>query len=149
MNCMLWIVYGLPFVHPKSLLLVSTDSIGLAIQLVFLTIFFVYADKQGRKKVLRWMALEAIFMPIVLFLTIFYFHTIKSRTFFIGIPCGIFCITMYASPLTIAVCPILLVLINDQDKSVRYMPFWLSVGNLANGVIWTIYATLPFDPWIL
>ncbi|KAL2897087.1 Bidirectional sugar transporter SWEET5, partial [Bienertia sinuspersici] len=68
-----------------------------------------------------WMALEAIFMPIVLFLTIFYFHTIKSRTFFIGIPCGIFCITMYASPLTIA-CKVI------KTKSVRYMPFWLSVG---------------------
>ncbi|KAL2925925.1 Bidirectional sugar transporter SWEET5, partial [Bienertia sinuspersici] len=74
------------------------------------------------------MALEAIFMPIAIFLTIFYFNTTISRAFFIRIPCGIFCIVMYASPLRI-MCKVI------KTMSVRHIPFWLLVGNLANGVI--------------
>lgn len=33
-------------------------------------------------------------------------------------------------------------------KSVEYMPFFLSLMSLANGVAWTTYAFLPFDQFI-
>lgn len=36
-----------------------------------------------------------------------------------------------------------------KTKSVEYMPLSLSVASFANGVAWTIYALLPFDPYIL
>lgn len=48
MNCMLWVFYGLPFVHPKSILVVTTNGIGLSIEILYLIIFFTYADKKGR-----------------------------------------------------------------------------------------------------
>ncbi|KAJ8434742.1 hypothetical protein Cgig2_001945 [Carnegiea gigantea] len=93
-------------------------------------------------KILRWVAVEVAFMAIVAVITILCFHTIQRRTLFVGILCVIFCLGMYASPLTIMGKVI-------KTKSVTYMPFWLSVGNFTNGVIWTIYAFLPLDPWIL
>lgn len=32
-----------------------------------------------------------------------------------------------------------------KTKSVKYMPFFLSLANLCNGIIWVIYAMLKFD----
>ncbi|KAL9230575.1 hypothetical protein vseg_005910 [Gypsophila vaccaria] len=142
MNCMLWVFYGLPIVHPKSILVVSTNASGLAIQFVFLLIFFIYADKKSRLKVLGWAAAEILFMIVVISITLLCFHTTKTRSFFVGTLCVIFCLGMYVAPLTIMRKVI-------KTKSVKYMPFWLSVGNFSNGVIWTIYAFLPLDQWIL
>lgn len=48
MNCMLWIFYGLPMVHPDSILVVTINSIGLAMELIYLSIFFLYAPNKGR-----------------------------------------------------------------------------------------------------
>lgn len=36
-----------------------------------------------------------------------------------------------------------------QTKSVKYMPFLLSFANFANGIIWTTYALLKWDPFIV
>lgn len=36
-----------------------------------------------------------------------------------------------------------------KTKSVKYMPFPLSLGNFLNGVIWVIYALIKFDIFIL
>ncbi|GLU11259.1 hypothetical protein SLE2022_280170 [Rubroshorea leprosula] len=47
MNCMLWVFYGLPIVHPDSILVVTINGTGLVLELIYLTIFFVYAKKKG------------------------------------------------------------------------------------------------------
>uniref|UniRef100_A0A7N0U2P1 Bidirectional sugar transporter SWEET n=1 Tax=Kalanchoe fedtschenkoi TaxID=63787 RepID=A0A7N0U2P1_KALFE len=59
-----------------------------------------------------------------------------------GAFCVAFGILMYASPLTVMykVC---------RDKSVEYMPFWLSFTGFANGIVWVAYALLQFDLNIL
>lgn len=49
---------------------------------------------------------------------------------------------MYAAPLTVMKLVI-------KTKSVKYMPFFLSLANFMNGVVWVIYACLKFDPYIL
>ena len=36
-----------------------------------------------------------------------------------------------------------------KTKSVKYMPLALSVASFSNAVIWTIYALLKFDPYLL
>lgn len=34
-------------------------------------------------------------------------------------------------------------------KSVEYMPFFLSLASLGNGLAWTTYALIHFDPFIV
>lgn len=34
-------------------------------------------------------------------------------------------------------------------KSVEYMPFYLSLATFVNGVVWTAYALIRFDPIII
>ena len=48
LNCAFWVFYGMPFVHPNSLLVVTINGVGLVFEFVYLTIFIVYAKKGGR-----------------------------------------------------------------------------------------------------
>lgn len=48
MNCLLWIFYGLPFNHPNSTLVITINGIGLGMELIYLTIFLIYGNKNHR-----------------------------------------------------------------------------------------------------
>ncbi|XP_021638842.2 bidirectional sugar transporter SWEET7b-like [Hevea brasiliensis] len=47
MNCFLWDFYGLPMVHPETLL-ITINSIGLAMSALYITIFLIYAETKAR-----------------------------------------------------------------------------------------------------
>ncbi|PON43789.1 SWEET sugar transporter [Trema orientale] len=142
MNCMLWVFYGLPFVHPDSILVVTINSFGLLLELIYLAIFFFYATNRGRKKIVYWLLGEIAFFAVVAVVALLAFHGTKQRSLFVGILCDIFNIIMYSSPLTI-----MMKVINT--KSVEYMPFFLSLTNFLNGSIWTAYALIKFDIYVL
>ncbi|XWS32779.1 hypothetical protein CRYUN_Cryun22dG0018800 [Craigia yunnanensis] len=142
MNCMLWIFYGLPIVHPDSTLVVTINGVGLAMELIYLTIFFIYAPKKGRLKVIGWLCIEILFLCVVALCTLLLRKTHDQRSVIVGILCVIFGVLMYASPLTI-----MRKVINT--KSVKYMPFYLSLANFLNGLVWVTYALIRFDLYIL
>ncbi|CAM8999783.1 unnamed protein product [Rhodiola kirilowii] len=50
MNCLFWVFYGLPFVHPDSTLVVTINGVGLAMELFYLAIFYIYGDNKKRIK---------------------------------------------------------------------------------------------------
>lgn len=50
LNCMFWILYGLPFVHPDSILVITINSVGLAMELLYLAIFCLH-DRQKKAMV--------------------------------------------------------------------------------------------------
>ncbi|RHN49839.1 putative SWEET sugar transporter [Medicago truncatula] len=143
LNCAFWVFYGMPFVHPNSLLVVTINGVGLVFMIVYLTIYFIYANKKGRKDMGFWLLLEAIFFAAIVLITMLVFHGTTGRSLIVGIVCDVFNILMYISPLTIMKKVI-------TTKSVKYMPFWLSVFNFLNGLCWTTYALLhPFDLYVL
>ncbi|CAH8280608.1 unnamed protein product [Arabidopsis lyrata] len=142
LNCMMWTFYGLPFVQPDSLLVITINGTGLFMELVYVTIFFVFATSPVRRKITIAMVIEVIFMAVVIFCTMYFLHTTKQRSMLIGILCIVFNVIMYAAPLTVMKLVI-------KTKSVKYMPFFLSLANFMNGVVWVIYACLKFDPYIL
>ncbi|GAB2276539.1 hypothetical protein Dimus_011258 [Dionaea muscipula] len=141
-NCMLWVFYGLPFVHPDTILVATINGVGLAIELIYTIIFFIYAEKKGRMKAAAWIAIEVVFMAIVVALTMTMFHSTTKRSNVVGVLCVIFGLIMYISPLTIMGKVI-------TTQSIKYMPFYLSLATFANGVVWTIYALMPVDPYII
>ncbi|ESR59713.1 hypothetical protein CICLE_v10017554mg [Citrus x clementina] len=102
MNCMFWILYGLPVVHPDSTLVVTINGVGLALELIYLSIFCVYnRQKKGRKIVAIGLLGEVAFLGVIAVITFVVFHNTNTRTLFVGIICDIFNIIMYASPLSI------------------------------------------------
>ncbi|XP_031484642.1 bidirectional sugar transporter SWEET6b-like [Nymphaea colorata] len=138
MNCMLWVFYGFPIVHPHSLLVLTINGIGLVVELIYLCMYFTYSSKRQKVKPSLILLVEMVLMAIVVVVTLLVFHTHEKRTLFVGILCIIFGTCMYASPLS----AMRLVI---KTKSVDYMPFYLSLASFLNGVCWTIYALLPFD----
>ncbi|KAJ4835014.1 hypothetical protein Tsubulata_013269 [Turnera subulata] len=141
-NCMVWVLYGLPMVHPDSTLVITINGTGTAIEIVFLILFIIYSDKKGRNKVLLIILVEVIFIAVLAVLVLTLVHGTKKRTLVVGIVCILFNIMMYASPLSVMKMVI-------TTKSVEYMPLSISLASFANGLAWGIYALLRFDAFIL
>ncbi|XP_050227225.1 bidirectional sugar transporter SWEET4 [Mercurialis annua] len=141
-NCMVWVLYGLPMVHPKSLLVITINGTGTAIEIIYIIIFIIYSDKKKRLKVVLIIIVEVVFVAVLALLVLTLAHTTKKRSMIVGIVCICFNIVMYASPLSV----IKMVL---TTKSVEYMPFTLSLAAFANGLAWSCYAFIRFDPFII
>ncbi|XP_019463144.1 PREDICTED: bidirectional sugar transporter SWEET5 [Lupinus angustifolius] len=142
LNCAMWTFYGLPFVSKHNVLVLTINSIGLVMEIVYTLIFFVYSTWPKRRRIILIIACEIIFMFIVVFCVLYFVDTINRRKTIVGVICIIFNVAMYLSPLTVIRRVI-------QSKSVKYMPFLLSLANFCNGVIWVIYALLKWDPFIV
>lgn len=50
LNCLFWILYGLPIVKPDSTLVVTINSVGLVFELIYLSIFCIF-DTQNKGRV--------------------------------------------------------------------------------------------------
>ncbi|KAG6500343.1 hypothetical protein ZIOFF_040187 [Zingiber officinale] len=127
LNCLLWFFYGLPIVHPKSLLVITINGIGIAFKVFYLIVFLIYAARQVRLKVMKLLALETVFMIVVVTSVLLLIHTTTKRFLVMGILYIIFGTCIYASPHVVMKLVI-------QTKSVEFMPFTLSLASFLNGV---------------
>ncbi|GAB2209736.1 hypothetical protein Drorol1_Dr00026959 [Drosera rotundifolia] len=140
-NCMFWVLYGLPFVHPNSILVITINGAGIVIEVVYLLLFVIYSPNKKRLKLIVIAVLEVVFVGVVAVAVLRLVHGIKDCSRVIGIIAIVGNIMMYAAPLSVMKMVI-------TTKSVEYMPFSLSFASMCNGVAWTIYAIHPFDPYI-
>ncbi|KAF7151885.1 hypothetical protein RHSIM_Rhsim02G0248500 [Rhododendron simsii] len=100
-NCGLWAVYGLPAVHPHSLLVTSINGAGMAIELVYLLLFIRYCDRKKRLQVLLVMVVELVVVGVVAFLVLTLAHTTKLRSTIVGSIAMLGNVIMYAAPLSV------------------------------------------------
>lgn len=141
LNCMFWVVYGLPVVHPHSTLVLTINGSGLVIELSYVLLFIIYSHGSNRLRVLVMLASEVAFVALVAVLVIAFAHTLALRAMIIGILCVLFGTMMYAAPLAVMKLVI-------QTKSVEFMPLFLSLASFFNGLCWTTYALIRFDLYI-
>ncbi|CAN4127180.1 unnamed protein product [Withania somnifera] len=141
-NCGLWVLYGLPWVQPHSILVITINGTGLGIEIVYLMLFLLYSDRKQRIKVILMALVEIIFVVALAFCVLTFVHETKKRAAIVGSICMVGNILMYASPLSVMKLVI-------KTKSVEYMPFFLSLFSFLNGVSWTAYALIRFDAYIL
>ncbi|KAG6500338.1 hypothetical protein ZIOFF_040181 [Zingiber officinale] len=126
LQCMLWLFYGLPFVHPNSLLIVTINGIGLVFETTYLSIFFAYATREGR-------VIESA-------QDIGNRDSLHASGGIAGAP-----INPHDNQEVVHCGHSLYYLWNLHTKSVEYMPFTLSFVSFINAVCWTTYGLLPFD----
>jgi len=139
LNCALWVLYGLPIVKPDSILVSTINGIGLGIEIIYTLIFLIFCkDRKTRLKILGIIVVICLFFAAVTLCSLLLFHTHKKRYTTIGTICIIFNVIMYASPLSIMRKVI-------KEKSVKYMPLYLSIAMFSNGLIWTAYGAIHFD----
>ncbi|XP_020105645.1 protein GAMETE EXPRESSED 3 [Ananas comosus] len=123
LNCMLWVFYGIPVVHPHSIL-VTINGVGFILESLYLLTFSAFSPNRLRLKVLRILSVELLFMGGVILGA----HTHEKRSLIVGVLCIIFGTCMYASPLFI-------MKLVSHTKSVKF-----SLVDFLNGICWTIYA---------
>ncbi|KAK9277962.1 hypothetical protein L1049_027519 [Liquidambar formosana] len=128
-------------VHPNSFLVVTINGTGLIMEIIYIAIFFIFSSWSKRWKMFVVLIIEIGFVAVIVFVTLTFVHGNKSRSMLVGILCLVFNIIMYTSPLTIMRRVI-------RSKSVKYMPFYLSLAYFVNGLVWMIYALIPLDPYI-
>ncbi|TVU32384.1 hypothetical protein EJB05_24114 [Eragrostis curvula] len=141
LNCLMWVLYGLPLVHPHSMLVITINGTGTVIELTYITLFLIFSAGATRRKVLLLLAGEVAFVGAVAALVLTLAHTHERRSMVVGILCVLFGTGMYAAPLSVMKMVI-------QTKSVEYMPLFLSLASLVNGICWTAYALIKFDLYI-
>ncbi|XP_042480563.1 bidirectional sugar transporter SWEET4-like [Macadamia integrifolia] len=141
LNCMLWVVYGLPLVHPHSMLVITINGSGFLIELTYVVLFLIYSDRKKRLRVFLVLVVEFGFVAFLTVLVLILAHTTASRSLIVGSVCVFFGTLMYAAPLAVMKLVI-------TTRSVEYMPFFLSLAAFANGICWTTYALIRFDLFI-
>ncbi|KAK1430656.1 hypothetical protein QVD17_13552 [Tagetes erecta] len=141
-NCGIWVLYGLPLVHPHSLLVITINGAGLFIETVYLLLFIIYSDRKQRIKVILIILAEIVFLAVLSLLVLTVTHSTKIRSDVVGSIAIVGNILMYAAPLSVMKLVV-------TTKSVEYMPFFLSLFSLLNGISWTTYALIRFDPYIV
>ncbi|KAL2902785.1 Bidirectional sugar transporter SWEET7 [Bienertia sinuspersici] len=143
LNCMLWTIYGMPFIQPNNILLSTISGSGCVIEFIYLMLFIIYTGNKKNKITLILIVLgEIIAVGIALALVLTLTHTTKSRSLIFGLLGDISGVLMYAAPLSIMREVI-------KTKSVEFMPLPVSVTCFGNALIWTLYAIRPFDPYVV
>ncbi|GLU02046.1 hypothetical protein SLE2022_193180 [Rubroshorea leprosula] len=141
LNCLFWVLYGLPIVKKDNILVFTINLFGFVVEMIYVGIYLLYSEKKKRNRVLLILGGESVFFVVMVLIAMLAFK-FKNRALFVGIICDVFNIIMYGSPLAVWRKVIM-------TKSVEYMPFFLSLAGFANGCIWTTYALIKFDLFIL
>ncbi|KAF6136627.1 hypothetical protein GIB67_016083 [Kingdonia uniflora] len=141
LNCLLWVFYGMPFVHPHSFLVVTINGVGIVMESIYIILYLRYSNKKQRMWVFKVLACELVFFAAAVVLTLVFAHGTKTRTLVVGILCVILNICMYGMPLDVMRLVI-------KTKSIEYLPVMLSITSFCNGLLWLAYALLRFDLFI-
>ncbi|KAL0713064.1 hypothetical protein Bca4012_020042 [Brassica carinata] len=82
-------------VHPHSTLVVTINGAGILIEIVFITIFFVFSGRPKQRLVIAAvLAGETLFVAILAVLVFTLQHTTTERTMSVGIICCVFNVMM-------------------------------------------------------
>ncbi|KAJ3686114.1 hypothetical protein LUZ61_015278 [Rhynchospora tenuis] len=141
-TCMMWVLYGLPFVHPHSILIITTCGSSLVIELFYVFLFLLYSQGRKRLEVFIMLLASIVIVGVVALLVMTLAHTHERRSMIVGILAAFCSILMYAAPLSVMKMVV-------QTKSVEFMPLSLSVATFFNCVCWEAYALIPFDLYIV
>lgn len=140
LNCLICFWYGLPCVS-KGVILVSTvNAFGAVFQLVYVTIFIVFADTTRKLKMFGFLITVFGVFGFVTYTSLEMFDH-KTRQMFVGYLSVASLISMFASPLSI----IRLVV---RTRSVEFMPFYLSLATFLMSFSFFAYGLLLEDFFI-
>ncbi|WVZ03006.1 hypothetical protein V8G54_023812 [Vigna mungo] len=140
LNCLICLWYGTPLISPDNLLVTTVNTIGGVFQLVYITIFLIYAEK-ARKVRMLGLLLAVLGMFVIILVGSLQINDSAMRRMFVGLLSCASLISMFASPLFI----IKLVI---RTKSVEFMPFYLSLSTFLMSISFFLYGLVSDDTFI-
>ncbi|RAL45106.1 hypothetical protein DM860_015512 [Cuscuta australis] len=136
---MLYLYYA--NIKKNMVLIITINSFGIAIETIYLAAFMLYAAKDARIftfKVLVLFNFGAMGVAVGLTYMLLDGHL---RITIVGWICAIFSICVFAAPLSIMRKVI-------RTKSVKYMPFTLSLALTLSAIVWLQYGLLIHDYYV-
>ncbi|CAL9764054.1 unnamed protein product [Musa acuminata subsp. burmannicoides] len=138
-SAMLWISYA--FLKTDACLLITINSVGCAIETVYIVVCFVYAPKAAKIFTAKLVLLVIVAMfGLILLLTLLLSEGAK-RVEILGWICVSFSVSVFVAPLSV----IRLII---RTKSVEFMPFSLSFFLTLSAVVWFAYGLLIRDLYV-
>ncbi|CAN0897171.1 Bidirectional sugar transporter SWEET16 [Linum grandiflorum] len=137
----LWTFYGL--LKTDGLLIVTVNGAGVMFQSIYVVLFLTFAPRDKKISTAILVGIMNIgFLGAVIAITLLALPKSHEKITFVGTLCMGLTIGMYAAPLSAMRMVI-------QTKSVMYMPFLLSFCLFLNGGVWSVYAVLVNDIYII
>ncbi|BAT89454.1 hypothetical protein LR48_Vigan08g026700 [Vigna angularis] len=140
LNCLICLWYGTPLISPDNLLVTTVNTIGGVFQLVYITLFLIYAEK-ARKVRMLGLLLAVLGIFVIILVGSLQIDDSAMRRMFVGLLSCASLISMFASPLFI----IRLVI---RTKSVEFMPFYLSLSTFLMSISFFLYGLVSDDTFI-
>ncbi|XP_015881729.3 bidirectional sugar transporter N3 isoform X1 [Ziziphus jujuba] len=135
-SAMLWFYYAL--VKKDAMLLITINSFGCFIEIIYILIFIFYAPTDARKLTVKLLALMNIgTFSLILLVTQLAVRN-EYRVPVLGWICVAISVSVFASPLSIVAQVF-------RTKSVEFMPFTLSFFLTLSAVMWFGYGLLLKD----
>ncbi|KAF8391151.1 hypothetical protein HHK36_023452 [Tetracentron sinense] len=140
LSCLICLWYGMPLVCPGIILVATVNSIGAVFQLIYITIFIIYAENTKKMMMSGFLLVVFGLFAIVVFVSMRLLDP-PMRQIFVGYLSGATLISMFASPL-------LIIKLVIRTQSVEYMPLYLSLSTFLMSISFFAYGMLECDPFI-
>ncbi|CAN4091470.1 unnamed protein product [Withania somnifera] len=138
-SAMLYLYYA--HLKDNEILLVTINSFGTGIELIYLIIFLIYATRESKIFTIRLLLLfNIVVFGSIVGLT-YLLAKNQLRVSIVGWICAVFSVSVFAAPLSIMRRVI-------QTMSVEFMPFPLSFFLTICAVMWFFYGLLKKDMYI-
>lgn len=138
-SAMIWLYYA--SLKSDVLLLITINSVGCFIEMIYIALYVAYAPKQARIATLRILILFNFGGFCSILLLSHFFVKGSNRVKVLGWACVIFSVSVFAAPLNI-------MRIVIRTKSVEFMPFTLSFFLTLSAITWLVYGVLVKDYYI-
>ncbi|XP_058739192.1 bidirectional sugar transporter N3-like [Vicia villosa] len=135
-SSMLWLYYALLKKH--EFLLITINSFGCVVELVYIVLYIIYATKDARKLTIKLVfAMNIGSFGLILLVTQYALHG-PIRVEVLGWICVSISVSVFAAPLTIVAQVV-------RTKSVEFMPFNLSFTLTLSAIMWFGYGLFLKD----
>ncbi|CAI9108028.1 OLC1v1007537C1 [Oldenlandia corymbosa var. corymbosa] len=138
-SAMLYLYYA--YIKKHMIILVTINSIGCAIQSMYLLIFMIYATRDAKRFTTKLLIGFNFIVYGVIVASTYAFSHGSNRVAVVGWICSVFSVCVFAAPLSIMVKVI-------KTKSVEFMPFSLSFFLTLCAVVWFFYGFLIKDYYV-
>ncbi|KAJ7945592.1 Bidirectional sugar transporter SWEET [Quillaja saponaria] len=136
LSSVVWCYYA--SLKTNAVLLITINSFGCVIEIIYTLIFIIYATKEARNLTVKlFLAMNVGLFCSILVMTNFFFKG-SLRVQVLGWICVFISVTVFAAPLSIVAQVI-------RTKSVDFMPFNLSFFLTLSAIMWFAYGLFLKD----
>ncbi|KAL9321443.1 hypothetical protein ACSQ67_013282 [Phaseolus vulgaris] len=133
----LWLYYA-SFNIKHSVFLITINSLGCVIEIVYIVIFIKYAHKDAKNLTIKLVAAMNLGSLALILLVTHFALNASLQVKVIGWICDIVSLSVFAAPLSIMAQVV-------RTKSVQFMPFSLSFSLTLNAIMWLAYGLFNKD----